>query len=329
MTIFPPEFAGLDRYGPRELSQHVHTGNLAPTRGLEAFYNRFRGERCFVIGNGPSLNSHDLSLLDGEYSFGVNSIYYKTEETGFRPTFFVVEDDAVMRENLDKIRAYRTPYRFFSSTYRELIGESEGTFFFRANRGYYEKSSPNFCVPRFSTDMTRELFCGQSVTFINLQIAFFMGFTEVYLIGMDFSYQVPKEHERKGDLIFSTTDDPNHFHKDYFGKGKTWKDPKLDRVEISYRQAKLVYEAVGRKIYNATIGGHLELFDRVDYDGLFDPAAPKRAIMTDPLPAAGSNTYTPRSPLKARLASWLRDTSPPLFSAARGTVRALRNLRRH
>nr|WP_321442506.1 hypothetical protein [uncultured Cohaesibacter sp.] len=96
-----------------------------------------------------------------------------------------------------------------------------------------------------------------------------MGFTEVYLIGMDFSYVIPKEHKREGDLITSTTDDPNHFHKDYFGKGKTWKDPKLERVALNYRQAKLAYEAVGRKVYNATIGGELEIFQRVDYNSLF------------------------------------------------------------
>ena len=85
---------------------------------------------------------------------------------------------------------------------------------------------------------------------------------------MDFDYVIPKEFKRSGDLIVSTDDDPNHFHKDYFGKGKTWKDPKLDRVGMNYVQAKTAYEAVGRKIYNATIGGKLEIFDRVDYNDL-------------------------------------------------------------
>jgi hypothetical protein len=110
-----------------------------------------------------------------------------------------------------------------------------------------------------------------------MQLAFFMGFTEVYLIGMDFDYVIPQEHLRNGNHILSTTDDPNHFHKDYFGKGKTWKDPKLDRVAASYVQAKLAFDAVGRRIYNATVGGKLEIFDRVDYEALLrDPATGKK-----------------------------------------------------
>ncbi|TOG48143.1 6-hydroxymethylpterin diphosphokinase MptE-like protein [Vibrio parahaemolyticus] len=264
--LFPPDFKGLDDYRDREL----YEAPTADVSDLSKFYNAFKGERCFIIGNGPSLNKHDLSLIENEYTFGVNSFYYKTRETGFRPYFYVVEDSSVMKENIKEIREYHAPFKFFPTVYKRLHAKDPNTFFFEMNRGFYEKSSPNYAVPRFSTDATKELFCGQSVTYINLQLAFFMGFTEVYLIGMDFSYVIPESHARTGDVLLSDTDDENHFHKDYFGKGKTWKDPKLERVGNNYRMAKVVYESVGRKIYNATVGGSLEIFDRIDYDGLFN-----------------------------------------------------------
>ena len=272
--IFPPAFKTLSTYADKELYQAPEPDAAK----LAKLYNAFKGKRCFIVGNGPSLNKHDLSLLKDEYVFAVNSIYYKTAETGFRPTFFVVEDDAVMRENIEQIRAYDAPYKFFPTNYKDLHPAAENTYFFRMNRGFYEKSSPNYCVPRFSTDASKVLYCGQSVTYINLQLAFFLGFTEVYLIGMDFDYVIPPEHGRKGDFIYSTTDDPNHFHKDYFGKGKTWKDPKLERVGMNYRQAKISYEAVGRKIYNATVGGKLEIFERVDYERLLRGSDAPHAI---------------------------------------------------
>lgn len=262
--IFPPDFTTLASYPEREIYQ-------APppdSDRIRSLYNKFKGERCFIIGNGPSLNNHDLSLLKGEYAFGVNSFYYKTRETGYRPTFYVVEDNAVMKENIEEIRKFEAPFKFFPTNYKNMHPEGDNVYFFKMNRGFYEKSSPNFCVPRFSCDAGDELYCGQSVTYINLQLAYFMGFTEVYLIGMDFDYVIPKDFKRNGDLIVSTADDPNHFHKDYFGKGKTWKDPKLDRVGMNYRQAKIAYEAVGRKIYNATIGGKLEIFERADYNAI-------------------------------------------------------------
>jgi hypothetical protein len=265
-VTFPTEFKGLESYAEREVYPNTPA---ADTNELAHFYNRFKGRRCFIIGNGPSLNFHDLSLLDGEYSFGVNSFYYKTRETGFRPTFYVVEDSSVMKENIAEIRAYEAPFKFFPTIYRKLHPKTPNTFFFAMNRGFYERSSPNFVVPRFSTDASQVLYCGQSVTYINLQLAYFMGFTEVYLIGMDFDYIIPKSHKRIGDVLLSDTNDPNHFHKDYFGKGKTWKDPKLDRVLMNYRMANLVYSGVGRRIFNATKGGKLELFERADYDSLF------------------------------------------------------------
>lgn len=293
-VVFPP---AMKDAGIRDLSRYLdkeNTGDLRKfdTECMSQFYNMFKGERCFIIGNGPSLNRHDLTLLEGEYTFGVNSFYYKTRETGYRPFFYVVEDTSVMNENLDEIRSYYAPFRFFPTAYRPLLSPSPNTFFFKMNRGFYEKSSPNYCVPRFSTDASKELFCGQSVTYINLQLAFFMGFTEVYLIGMDFDYVIPDTHERKGDIILSTTDDPNHFHKDYFGVGKTWKDPKLDRVLMNYRMADLAYSSVGRKIYNATIGGKLEIFDRVDYEGLLRDSKTERKldVPRPGLPMAQSST---------------------------------------
>ncbi len=275
-VIFPPDFKGLKDYTQRE----VYANTPAPDSDeLAQFYNRFRGQRCFIIGNGPSLNRHDLSLLESEYSFGVNSFYYKTRETGFRPTFYVVEDSSVMKENIKEIQAYEAPFKFFPTIYRNLHPKTPNTFFFNMNRGFYEKSSPNFAVPRFSTDASRVLYCGQSVTYINLQLAYFMGFTEVYLIGMDFDYVIPESHKRTGDVLLSDTDDMNHFHKDYFGKGKTWKDPKLERVLMNYKMANLAYSAVGRKIFNATKGGKLEEFPRVAYDQIF--SAKDKSLLVD------------------------------------------------
>lgn len=280
------------------------------TKGIERFYNLYKGQRCFIIGNGPSLNRHDLSLLEGEKVFAVNSFYYKTRETGFKPTFFVVEDEMVMKENCEQFVTYDVPYKFFPTEYKIYHPPGPNVYYFRMNHGFYQNGSPYYNLPRFSSDPIKGVYCGQSVTYINLQMAFFMGFSDVYLIGMDFNYVIPKEHKRKGNDIISTTDDPNHFHKDYFGVGKTWRDPKLDRVLINYRMADLAYSAVGRKIYNATIGGKLEIFDRVDYEVLLrDPSTGlKRSVpILPPITAQGSlarqhghNSENPNDNLAAR-----------------------------
>lgn len=240
------------------------------TNSLKSFKNKYEGKRCFIIGNGPSLNDHDLSLLEKEYSFGVNSLFYKYESDGFLPTFYMVEDSHVINDNYEQIDKFHPKiHRFFPVNYKHLIKDRKNTSFFRMNRGFYEKRGPNYHIPRFSKDFSERGYCGQSVTMMNLQLAYYMGFTEVYLIGMDFSYNIPESAIVSGNDIESTEDDVNHFHPDYFGKGKKWHDPQLEQVLANYLNCKINYEMDGRKIFNATVGGKLEVFERVDYYSLF------------------------------------------------------------
>lgn len=236
---------------------------------IAAFRARHKGDRCFIVGNGPSLNRMDFSLLRDEITFGVNGIFYKTREVGFMPTYYVVEDSHVMRDNLDEIRAFRPTHRFFPSIFRHILRETDNVSYFLMNRGFYEPTSPNFRIPRFSADASERLYCGQSVTYINLQLAHYMGFQEVYLIGVDFDYVIPKSAIVDGLNITSTQDDPNHFHPDYFGKGKRWHDPQLEQVLKCYAFADLVFRWEGRHVFNATLGGKLEAFERRDFAELF------------------------------------------------------------
>jgi len=237
---------------------------------IKGLKNKFAGKRCFIVGNGPSLNELNLNLLKNEYSFAVNSIYYKTREMGYKPTFYAVEDPHVINDNINEINDYECDYMFFPSKFKSKFKKGKNRYFVNLDYSFFNDVSPYFEKPRFSQDCSEEVFCGQSVTIVNLQLAYYLGFTEVYLIGMDFSYNIPDSAKVDGNVIESTEDDVNHFHPDYFGKGKKWHDPKLHNVLKSYKMAKLMYEIDGRKIINATKGGKLEVFDRVDYNLLFE-----------------------------------------------------------
>ncbi|MBN2225330.1 MAG: DUF115 domain-containing protein [Deltaproteobacteria bacterium] len=251
--------------------------NRAYLVSLKKFHNLHEGKRCFIIGNGPSLNKTDLSLLKDEYTIGVNGIFYKYDELLFKPTFYVVEDAHVVADNLKRIHAIDYSIKLFPDVYADIIDSTPDTYFFPMDTGFYDPDHPSFEEPRFSKDITKAVYAGQTVTYVNLQIAYYMGFSEVYLIGVDFSYTIPDNAKVDGLTITSQDDDPNHFHPDYFGKGKKWHDPKLYNCIKSYHFAKKVYEGQGRKIYNATIGGNLEVFDRVDYYSLFSKkASPKK-----------------------------------------------------
>ena len=235
---------------------------------MRSLKDKFAGERIFIIGNGPSLNKHDLKKLDQEYSFGVNSIFLK-EKSGFKPTFYSVEDSHVVDDNLEQIINYQTNIKFFLSLYKDKLPADKNVIFVDGDLGFYRRTHPFGGVPRFSRDASEVVFTGQSVTIMNLQIAFYMGFSEFYLIGMDFNYIKPDSVIETGLTWQSTEDDPNHFDPSYFGPGKKWHDPQLDKVELNYRHAKSAIEMSGRRIYNASIGGKLEVFQRVDWESLW------------------------------------------------------------
>ena len=234
-------------------------------RRISKYKNRHKGQRVFILGNGPSLNNCDLKLLKNEITFGVNSIFLNYDNMGFHPTYYVVEDVFVAEDRAKEINAYKGPIKFFGNYLKYCLSDSEDTRWLNVRFRYDDYSD----FPYFSTNADRMVWVGGTVSYICLQLAYYMGFPEVYLVGFDHSYTIPTDAQMSGTEIVSTGDDLSHFHPDYFGKGKRWHSPRVERMELAYEKAKKYFEADGRKIYNATVGGHLEVFERVKYRTLF------------------------------------------------------------
>lgn len=234
-------------------------------RMLLSLKDRYKGERCFIIGNGPSLNALDLTKLKNEKTFGVNAIYLNYEKMQFDPTFYVVEDYLVAEDRADEINNYNKPqYKFFGTYLDYVLKKDSKTMYTNVLMDYSEPFEPFF-----SKNPVRNLGVGGSVTYMCLQLAYYLGFSEVYMIGFDHNYKVPVEDIQENKVITSKVDDLNHFAPSYFGKGYRWHDPRVDRMTLGFQKAKDVFEEDNRKIFNATSGGHLETFPRKNYDDLF------------------------------------------------------------
>lgn len=235
-------------------------------RKLFSLKDKYKGKRCFIIGNGPSLNALDLKKLKGEYTFGVNAIYLNYENMGFYPTFYVIEDYLVAEDRADEINKYdKSQYKFFGSYLDYVLKKDQKSIVMNVQFNYQDE----VYEPKFSHNMLRTVGVGGSVTFICLQLAYYLGFDKVYMIGFDHSYSIPKDASVVDKVIESKSDDVNHFSAAYFGKGYRWHDPRVDRMELGFTVAKEAFEKDGREVYNATKGGKLEVFERVDYDTLF------------------------------------------------------------
>lgn len=236
-------------------------------RKLLDLKDRYPGRRAFVVGGGPSLCHTDVRRLKNEITIGSNGIFLLSEETGFRPTFYTVEDRLVAEDRAPVINKLAGMIKVFPIDLCRFLKPDEDTIYINFVRGQY----PGF--PSFSQSFARRVYWGGTVTFLNLQLAYYLGIREVYLIGMDHEYKPPtKTDEVDGVVITSRSTDVNHFHPDYFGPGYRWHDPKVERMEKAYLAAREFSLRDNMRIFNATSGGKLEVFPRVDYDSLFADA---------------------------------------------------------
>ncbi len=218
--------------------------------------NRHLGERTVLVANGPSLNRMDLSFLRHEITIGLNKIFLGFTKFYFYPRYYVAVNDKVIEQSAQQIRALNC-IKFISARNAHLVPECALTY--SINTG--PPPPAHFCH-----DISQGVREGWTVTYVALQIAYYLGFQEVIIIGMDHRYTYTGEPNETTRL---DGPDPNHFCSEYFGGGQTWDNPDLARAEEYYRIGRAEYERVGRRIIDATVDGACRIFEKEDYRRIF------------------------------------------------------------
>jgi len=230
---------------------------------LRSLRDRYKGRRCFVMGNGPSLLKCDLNRLATEVTIVSNAHFLIWDQLKYVPTFLTVEDTLVAADRGRELRALTGITKVFPLDVRHQLGNADRqTIYVNFDRHYRS-------FPTFTSDFERVAYWGGTVSYLNLQLAAYLGCNPIIMIGFDHSYQVPVDQIRD-HVIVSQQEDVNHIHPDYFGPGYRWHDPNVARMEAAYRRARRALESAGITVMNATVGGHLEVFDRVPYNSLFE-----------------------------------------------------------
>src|SRR3972149_2114108 len=144
---------------------------------MNALKDIHRGQCCFIIGNGPSLRNMDLSPLAKEYTFGLNRIYLMFDKMGFAPSYYVIVNKLVVQQCGKEILSKVTSPKFVSYDARRWIDFVPDLMYLYCREG-----------PLFYEDITRGVWQGATVTYIAMQLAYYMGFQKVILVGVDHSY---------------------------------------------------------------------------------------------------------------------------------------------
>lgn len=237
-------------------------------RKLGQLKGTHKGERCFIIGNGPSLKSKDLDRLQGEFTFAANRIYEIFPQTSWRPTIYIAGDYDFLRTEHENVCHVQSELKIFPYRYqlRNTLESNKNAIYVWWGKKRFEITETPFYADRSAyipIDVSQGLSIGGTVTFDAMQLAIFMEFKEIYLLGVDFDYS----HVLDENGIFHNAQKVSDYftHKSYSTSYLC-----LAPVKYAYTVAREYCEKHDIVIRNATRGGKLEIFERVNFDSLFE-----------------------------------------------------------
>lgn len=248
--------AGIDNY--LFLKEAYEQIKYKSDLNLQKYQNMYEGKRCFIVGTGPSLKIEDLEALEaqGEITIASNKIFKLFDQTTWRPDIYCVIDNLVIKQYRSVIAKLPVKNILLANIGAEEVdfwkanGSSNIDIFRLIYKPFEGKRYPEFS---FSPD--RYVIEGFTVTYAIMQWAVYMGFKEMYLLGIDFDYG-DKETGYK------------HFMNRYDNPEEAVNPPRLDKCLKAYEVAEKLSYRNGFRIFNATRGGKLEVFERVNIDDL-------------------------------------------------------------
>lgn len=234
----------------------------ADSKNVKALKDTHKNERCFIIGNGPSLTSEDLDKIENEYCFAANRIYQMFDKTKWRPQCYLCVDSFVLNDVKDKICNLDIPHIMVHMEGKKLHLRNNKRSIIYINNYYLFMVNRHKLIKNieFSSQLEKYFIAGETVTYNAIQLAAYMGFKEIYLLGIDHNYS--KKMDSKGNLVIDNS------IKDYFGDLPS-NDYSIQNIETStaaYEAAREYCENNNIIIKNLTRGGKLEVFERSDLE---------------------------------------------------------------
>tara|TARA_R110002111_G_scaffold99170_6_gene153283 strand:- start:2525 stop:3253 length:729 start_codon:yes stop_codon:yes gene_type:complete len=236
---------------------------------MKKFKNKFKGERVFIVGNGPSLNNTPLDGLMGEYSFGMNRVSLLYEKTDWRPTFFIctttnVNDVEWRKDILESVELGIDTF-VWDELKQHFVGLNNVHMLNCTNGNEVVCDPPdNWWSYEASERVTK---FGTSMI-VALQIATYMGFNPIYIVGADMGFKKQKRALLRKLLKYIpffkiNNNDINHFHPSYGTPGLDAENLNMNML-AAHELSKRATLKIGVNIYNATVGGELEVYPRVN-----------------------------------------------------------------
>ncbi|MGO4722595.1 MULTISPECIES: hypothetical protein [unclassified Inquilinus] len=227
------------------------------TRRIMRLKNRHAGERCFLLGNAPSLVQFDLSKLAGEQFFVVKKGYKALEHGLPSPIPYYVLSDL---RGWDRIKADVSTLPVGTYLVRDTIAAqpefqppADRVVTFPSYRGGLRKQG-------FRHQPWHGLGNDSTVILFAAQIAHYLGFAEVYILGVDLDYSQ------------ATT----YFYAAGQSETNQYARPEDEIYAREFGTLRQAFDADGRILRNVGRGGAVMGLERADYDAVLAQPKPGR-----------------------------------------------------
>ncbi|KAA0690840.1 DUF115 domain-containing protein [Halopseudomonas laoshanensis] len=234
-----------------------------------AYKDIHSGQRCFILGTGPSLaclGEDQIERLSTEIVFGVNSLYKSTLANKITPKYYTLIDNLYWED----ARLYSTS---LSPTFGEIANKylHNPPVFITDPRAKYvvediaSENNPIYIYSKkypteeMSADITGNVYAAMNCVTYSVLAAIFMGFKEVYILGCDYNAFC---NFGSGHCY----DDKDELKNNKYNLGFYLKFYAIT-TEFHYLTAKLAKNA-GIKVINLTPGSLLDAYPRESLEGV-------------------------------------------------------------
>jgi hypothetical protein len=272
----PPGFQDMIRraWVKLSLSRQFELQSLLSTNSI--FKNIHSGQRCFILGTGPSINSQDLTTLKNEKCISLNSFYLHPDYMTIQPLYHLTSGlTPHPKIGLELGKKWFLEMEEKVGTATLFLNYGDRDYVLR--QGIFSKNPVYYCywegrweyILSDGIDITKVVYPGKSVAVVAIQLALYMGFKEIYLLGLDHDWII-RYAERRYTHFYEP-------HQSILEKSgitdwieKDWKRWLEDYVELwdQYEILKTLSEKSGATIYNSTAGGLLDVFPLARYESV-------------------------------------------------------------
>ena len=197
--VLPPVFHRALVHAHGSLYNLKHREKLAQNQFLR---HKHEGQRCFILGNSPSVLDNDLGLLGGESVFTISNGYLHPNYDRISPKYHCVPQLTYsdVEGGMSELKAVE-----WFSEMDDSLGEAEiflhlNEYVLVKKKGLFSKRRVWFVGShpawqrRPSCDLTKALFPILSAPQMVIAIAIYMGFKSIYLLGIDYNFVCTRKY---------------------------------------------------------------------------------------------------------------------------------------